>query len=362
MAPNEVLLSMSALPTESKSSKGSVGGTRLQAGDEYGVLSNPNIGLVVFGDYVFQTWYGNGAYFASSGDQELGIDTMKLNALLLRRKTPQASSDGIWLAQLYVCEHCFKYSSDAQKMTLHRTLCPLKKPFPPLGKLVYSDTRAPYLIKQVRGYTHELFCQNLSLFGKLFLEDKSVYYNVECFEFYILYGFDPEDEEISGSVLRKYFKPMGFFSREINSWDADNNLACICIFPPYQRLHLGQLLIEFLYALASVTPHMARLGPEYPLSPYGRISYLRFWAKKLASVISTDYATKDKVTLVQLGNATGFRKEDILLALEYMEILEEDPENGKVFLKVANVQEWCRKNHFDSTIHQQKLNPDCLLL
>lgn len=325
------------------------------------MLSAPNIGLVVLGEYEFETWYGNGAYFNSSGDLELGIDSMK-GGSSLRKKTPQAPLDSlIWLDQLFVCEHCFKYSTDGHKMTLHRTLCPLKKPFPPLGRLVYSDTKAPYLIKHVRGYTHELFCQNLSLFGKLFLDDKSVYYNVDCFDFYILYGFDPLDEDITGSVLRKYFKPMGFFSREVNSWEADNNLACICVFPPYQRLHLGQLLIEFLYALAQVTPNMARLGPEFPLSPYGKVSYLRFWSKKLASLITTDLAHKDTVTLRELGNATGFRKEDTLLALEYMGILEED-QDETVYVSTSKVEEWCQKNRFDGSIHQQTLNPHCLLL
>lgn len=333
---------------------------RLKKNDEYGVLSAPNIGLVVFGEYQFNTWYGNGAYFNSAGDLELGIDSIDAGSSS-SRKTPVVDSL-LWLDNLYVCEHCFKYTADESKMTLHRTLCPLRTPFPPLGRLVYSDTKSPYLIKHVRGFTHELFCQNLSLFGKLFLDDKSVYYNVDCFDFYILYGFDPQDEDISGSLLRKYFKPMGFFSREVNSWEADNNLACICVFPPYQRLHLGQLLIEFLYALALVTPYMARLGPEFPLSPYGKVSYLRFWSKKLASLITTDLAHKKTITLLEIGNRTGFRKEDILLALEYMDVLQEDPHDERLFLSTEKVQEWCKENNFDGSIHQQMLNPLCLFL
>lgn len=336
--------------------------SRLKRPDEYGVLHVPNIGLVLFGEYEFDTWYGNSAYFNSNGDLELGIDTIKAGGSQ-RRRTPLAPQESLlWLDKLCVCEYCFKYTADAAKMTLHRMVCPLKKPFPPLGRLVYSDTKAPYLIKHVRGYTHELFCQNLSLFGKLFLDDKSVYYNVDCFDFYVLYGFDSRDEEISGSVLRKNFKPMGFFSHEVNSWDADNNLACICVFPPFQRLHLGQLLIEFLYAMALVTPNMARLGPEFPLSPYGKISYLRFWAKRLASIITTDLGDSKVVTLQDLGNATGFRKEDILLALEYMDILEEDTKSEEILVNPTKLNDWCRSNNFDASTHLQMLNPDCILL
>ena len=101
---------------------------------------------------------------------------------------------------------------------------------------------------------------------------------------------------------------MGFFSKEVLSYDNDNNLACICVFPPFQRRHLGSLLIEFLYQLAAVTPgQLKSSGPEFPLSPYGKVTYLRFWSKRLATKI---HELQGSFTLSQLSKETGFRKED----------------------------------------------------
>lgn len=328
---------------------------------EYGILDSRNIERVSFGDYNFNTWYGNSAYFLASGDLELGTDTLAKQAGVKRRlSTPQAST--YWLPTLHVCEFCFKYSADHNNMTLHRTVCSLAKLFPPIGKLMYADTKTPYVIKKVRGFRHELFCQNLALFSKLFLDDKSVYYNVKAFDFYILYGHDQHDTEVPGSILRKRLRPMGFFSKEVNAWESDNNLACICVFPPYQRLGLGSLLIEFLYALAAVTPGQTWLGPEFPLSPYGKITYLRYWSKKLAFILANDFKSRRLFTLAELASHTGFRKDDILFTLEYMEVLEEDPDHDEIFFSALNLTQWCKRNHYDPYLQASTLNPLCLLI
>lgn len=328
---------------------------------EYGVLESRNINRVSFGDYDFNTWYGNSAYFLASGDLELGIDAHS-KAIGTKRKYSVASADDFWLERLHVCEFCFKYTDDENKMIQHRSVCSLGKPFPRLGKLLYADMKAPYLIKRIRGFRHELFCQNLALFSKLFLDDKSVYYHVDAFDFYVLYGYDPHDAEVSGSILRKRLKPMGFFSKEVNSWEADNNLACICIFPPYQRLGLGSLLIEFLYALAATTPGQTWLGPEFPLSPYGKVAYLRFWSKRLAFVLLNDLEGRDSVTLPELASRTGFRKDDILFTLEYMDILQEPLAGDEVSLILVNLHQWCVANHVSDTIMATMMNKLCLLI
>lgn len=328
---------------------------------EYGVLESRNIDRVSFGDYDFNTWYGNSAYFFANGRPELGIDTHSKYSDAKRR--PSAINTGeYWLDRLYVCEFCFKYTADEHSMIYHRTVCELAQHFPPIGKLLYADMKAPYLIKKVRGFRHELFCQNLALFGKLFLDDKSVYYNVKAFDFYILYGYDSHDVETPGSLLRKKLKPMGFFSKEINSWEADNNLACICIFPPYQRLRLGSLLIEFLYALAAKTPGQTWLGPEFPLSPYGKVTYLRFWSKRIAFALSNDFKDKKRVSLPELASRTGFRKDDILFTLEYMGVLTKPSDDHKVSLLMLNLNQWCKTNNFNNKILGSMLNHLCLLI
>lgn len=328
---------------------------------EYGVLDSRNIERVSFGDYNFNTWYGNSAYFLASGDLELGIDTVSKNAGSKRRLST-SNSGSFWLLTLHVCEYCFKYTADPLKMVHHRSVCSLAQLFPPIGKLLYADTKTPYVTKKIRGFRHELFCQNLALFSKLFLDDKSVYYNVKAFDFYVLYGYDSHDTEVPGSILRKRLKPMGFFSKEVNAWEADNNLACICVFPPYQRLGLGSFLIEFLYALAATTPGQTWLGPEFPLSPYGKVTYLRYWSKRLAFILANDFKHRKTVTLAELASRTGFRKDDILFTLEYMEVLQQPPENDTVTLVMMNLKLWCQRNNVNDKIQASTLNRLCLLI
>lgn len=287
-----------------------------RAQDEYGVLHTRNIKEVAFGQYTFDTWYGNGAYFASARGGQLGTESTTVP----RKRDGLPSVAGFWLETLYVCDFCFKYTSDKHKMSLHMALCSLSRPFPPIGTLVYADTRGKYLIKKVRGFRHELFCQNLCLFGKLFIDDKSVYYNVELYDFYVLYGTSKHKSVSEALDARTVYRPMGFFSKEVTAWEPDNNLACICIFPPYQRLRLGSLLMEFLYAAAEACGQLP-LGPEFPLSPYGKQLYLRFWGRRIAFELFNTFFDTDRVSLGELAVQTGFRRDDLLFALENMGVL-----------------------------------------
>lgn len=52
---------------------------------------------------------------------------------------------------------------------------------------------------------------------------------------------------------------VGFFSKEKMSWD-NNNVACILVFPPWQRQGLGQTLIGISYELSRRSGRIG--GPE----------------------------------------------------------------------------------------------------
>lgn len=323
----------------------------------WGVLNKRNIRSVVFGNYQFDTWYGNGAYFhgADIGHTCLGYEfsnKMVANPSSKPKKKITNEQDQFWLDTLYVCQYCFKYTASGPEMSRHRSICQYNLEKPIIGKLVYYD-KSNIIIRQIRGFENSLFCQNLALFGKLFLDDKSIYYNIDHYDFFVIYS---KDENFDDN-----FKPMGFFSKEVVSWDNDNNLACICIFPPYQRRHLGWLLIEFLYALAHQTPGQLLSGPEFPLSPYGRLSYYRFWSIKLAHILSTQLNRKKSFTLNDLSEISGFRKEDILLALEYMQLLTKDC-NDNVKLMLGNLQKFCEKNKIDPYNPRDVLNKNYLLI
>lgn len=361
----------------------------------YGVLEQPNIRRICFGKYEIDSWYGNAAYFggdhktlgykkitASEKNSQL-ITAMRKPSLNGHSTTTQtesttdteSSSQSLqyWLDKLYVCEYCFKYTDVEQECQAHRISCTFKKTYPPVGKLMYRDEYSQYIITKVRGFENVLFTQNLCLFGKLFLDNKSVYYNVDPFDFYIVYGHDSTDDKSSNLK----FKPMGFFSKEVLSWDSDNNLACICVFPPFQRKGLGNLLIEFLYELAAVTTGQKFSGPEFPLSPFGKISYYNYWSKKLTLTLYEHIIKEGRVSfnLTEIANLTGFRREDILITLEYMKVLhrsirkratskgsttKSDDEN--VYFSKANFQKWCSDNNIDVKQEKSMLNPDYLVL
>lgn len=79
----------------------------------------------------------------------------------------------------------------------------------------------------------QLYCQNLCLFGKLFIDHKYVFFETSGFLFYVLTEARPSFDHA-----------FGFFSKEKISYN-DYNLACIVTFPPYQKRGYGTLMIEF---------------------------------------------------------------------------------------------------------------------
>ncbi|KZT51228.1 acyl-CoA N-acyltransferase, partial [Calocera cornea HHB12733] len=163
---------------------------------------------------------------------------------------------------LWVCDRCFKYMKNASSHEHHFKTCHLSHP---PGRKVYQ--KGALTIWEVDGALSKLFCQNLSLFGKLFIDVKEIYFDVEPFMFYLLTDGDPKRDHV-----------LGFFSKEKVSYD-NNNLACIITFPPYQKRGYGMLMIEFSYELSRRDGVFG--SPERPLSESGVRTYLAFWISML---------------------------------------------------------------------------------
>lgn len=78
----------------------------------------------------------------------------------------------------------------------------------------------------------QIYCQNLCLLAKMFLDHKTLYYDVEPFLFYVMTTAD-----VTGA------KFVGYFSKEKRS--PTNNVSCIMTLPVRQRMGWGNLLIDF---------------------------------------------------------------------------------------------------------------------
>lgn len=154
----------------------------------------------------------------------------------------------------------------------------------------------------------KLYCQNLCLLAKLFLDHKTLYYDVEPFLFYIL----TKNDSIGSRIV-------GYFSKEKHC-SQKNNVSCIMILPQYQKYGYGRFLIEFSYLLSKKENSLGT--PEKPLSDLGRISYTNYWKYSILKVIKE----KTEVSIKDISEATNMTTNDIITALESTKMLQKDPD------------------------------------
>ena len=151
---------------------------------------------------------------------------------------------------------------------------------------------------EVDGLSSKIYCQNLCLLSKLFLDHKTLYYDVEPFLFYVLTRSDSK-----GCHL------IGYFSKEKHCAQR-YNVSCIMTLPIYQRFGYGRFLIDFSYLLSRKENLPGT--PEKPLSDLGKISYQSYWKY----IILNQLRDKDVVTVDQISKASGMNVHDIASTLQ----------------------------------------------
>ncbi|XP_010021890.1 PREDICTED: histone acetyltransferase KAT8, partial [Nestor notabilis] len=95
--------------------------------------------------------------------------------------------------KLWICEFCLKYMKYERSFRLHLGQCQWRQP---PGREIYR--KGNISVYEVDGKDHKIYCQNLCLLAKLFLDHKTLYFDVEPFVFYLLTEVDRDGAHIVG--------------------------------------------------------------------------------------------------------------------------------------------------------------------
>uniref|UniRef100_A0A8C5E7L1 Histone acetyltransferase n=1 Tax=Gouania willdenowi TaxID=441366 RepID=A0A8C5E7L1_GOUWI len=182
--------------------------------------------------------------------------------------------------KLWICEYCLKY-------------------------MKYEKTFRHHLVSWRSPVDTAIYCQNLCLLAKLFLDHKTLYFDVEPFIFYIL----TEVNKLGAHIV-------GYFSKEKESPDG-NNVACILTLPPYQRRGYGKFLIAFSYELSKLESAVG--SPEKPLSDLGKLSYRSYWSWVLLEILRDFRGT---LSIKDLSQMTSITQSDIISTLQSLNMVK----------------------------------------
>lgn len=226
-------------------------------------------------------------------------------------------------------------------------------PLSPPGNEIYRSENGKLSVFEIDGNTSKIYCQNLCLLAKLFLDHKTLYYDVEPFLFYVL-----TQNDNFGSHL------VGYFSKEKHCAQK-YNVSCIMVMPQYQRSGYGRFLIDFSYLLSRVEGQPG--SPEKPLSDLGRLSYESYWRSVILEYLFNfriklrDFKSEQKLprssitfSLRKMSIETGVCVQDLASTMEQLNLFvfinnpDKTATSKKIFLVNLN------SNLIDE--HMEKLN------
>ncbi|KAJ3093187.1 hypothetical protein HK102_003595 [Quaeritorhiza haematococci] len=188
---------------------------------------------------------------------------------------------------LYICEYCLKYMKSAYMLGRHKLKCPLRHP---PGDEIYRD--GIISIYEVDGRKNKIYCQNLCLLAKMFLDHKTLYYDVEPFLFYVMTEYDESE---------KAFHFVGYFSKEGKPG-----------------------------------------SPEKPLSDLGLLSYRNYWRRTILKELVN--LKEETITIEELSKRTCMTLDDIISTLSLLEMLVKNA-HGDYVIRVTEdiIQEYLKK-------------------
>ncbi|CAH2321677.1 histone acetyltransferase KAT6B isoform X3 [Pelobates cultripes] len=264
--------------------------------------------VIEFGKYEIQTWY------SSPYPQEYAR-----------------------LPKLYLCEFCLKYMKSKTILLRHLKKCGWFHP--PANEIYRKDDLSVF---EVDGNISKIYCQNLCLLAKLFLDHKTLYYDVEPFLFYVLTKND-----------KKGCHVVGYFSKE-KLCQQKYNVSCIMILPQYQRQGFGRFLIDFSYLLSRREGQAG--SPEKPLSDLGRLSYLAYWKSVIVNYLSSHQ--EKQVSVKGLSRATGMCPHDIATTLQHLNMIDKRDDRFVIIKREKIMAGHMGKAKDRSRVNE--VDPECL--
>lgn len=248
------------------------------------------------------------------------------------------------LLKLYLCEFCLKYTKSRSVLDRHQNKCIWKQP---PGTEIFRQ--GDISVFEVDGNVNKIYCQNLCLLAKFFLDHKTLYYDVEPFLFYIL----TRNDQVGCHLV-------GYFSKEKHC-SQKYNVSCILTLPQYQRKGYGRFLIDFSYLLSR---EEGQLGtPEKPLSDLGRLSYFSYW-KSVVLEYLYKYRNKKTITFKDIAIKTGLAISDIALAFELLNFIKLRKNDGDIRFQITIKIDWKKVLLHHNKVARSKtriaIDADCL--
>ncbi|KAK9783731.1 hypothetical protein SCAR479_00290 [Seiridium cardinale] len=202
---------------------------------------------------------------------------------------------------IYICEFCLMYYGEQKSFHRHRAKCTLQHP---PGNEIYRDDYVSFF--EIDGRRQRTWCRNLCLISKMFLDHKTLYYDVDPFLFYVMTQKSEKGQHL-----------VGYFSKEKESADG-YNVACILTLPQYQRKGFGRLLIQFSYELSKIE---GKLGsPEKPLSDLGLLSYRQYWSENMLDLLLDNNDRDERVSIESISTALAMTTQDVEHTLQALKM------------------------------------------
>ncbi|KAL2137226.1 hypothetical protein VTI74DRAFT_6437 [Chaetomium olivicolor] len=222
--------------------------------------------------------------------------------------------------RIFICEFCLSYFGELKSFTRHRMKCTLQHP---PGNEIYRDDFISFF--EIDGRRQRTWCRNLCLLSKMFLDHKTLFYDVDPFLFYVMTSRDDRGNHL-----------IGYFSKEKESADG-YNVACILTLPQYQRKGYGRLLIQFSYELSKIE---GKLGsPEKPLSDLGLLSYRQYWSENIIDLLLGYSEREEKCTIEGIATQLAMTTQDVEHTLQALKMQVYHKGEHKIVLPEKLVQQ-----------------------